>query len=206
MKNIIVILLLLPFILFHNAFSADIDPNASSAVDKFLKAYRIMELPEGRQMLTEVIWPQWGTNPVLQKAEMIFESMFDTDVAGVKGYKRVVDVQLLSKAKTPILEKYVIIAYPDKVTRKWKVLCFSSSCDFNESIEFGLQNLKNTITSLAINYRFLAYQYSAAGKLEKARDAYKKAAELNRQTPNEYPSQEEFDKMVVALNSIIGNN
>jgi hypothetical protein len=60
--------------------------------------------------------------PVYTDAKTLYEGMFDTDVAGVRGYKRLLAMDATNEANTPVKIRFLAIAYPEKSTGVWKVL------------------------------------------------------------------------------------
>jgi hypothetical protein len=101
---------------------------ARNATDTFLKGMKIADLSEGKEMMREA---QWLTGelvdvgyerPTYTEATAIFEKLFDTDIPGVQGYKRLLEVKAVSEAGTPLIVRYLMIAYKDKRTKQWKVL------------------------------------------------------------------------------------
>jgi len=182
------------------------DPQASKDSDRFLQALKIADLPEGKQILSKTAW-KLERLPVLMNHETLFEGMFDSDISGLCGYKRLLQVSLQSKAGTELKKKYILISYKDHISGTWKVLSFRESAD----IEFeynAAKKRKDEIKSgqrdeLQFNYRRYAFWASLGGKLQEALDAYLKAAELNRANPS-FLSQENFDEDVGLMQRIIG--
>jgi hypothetical protein len=129
--------------------------------------------------------------------ETLFEGMFDSDISGLRGYKRLLQVSLQSKAGTELKKKYILISYKDHTSGTWKVLSFRESAD----IEFEYNAAKKRKDEF--NYRRYAFWASLGGKLQEALDAYLKAAELNRANPS-FLSQESFDEDVRIMQRIIG--
>jgi len=193
---------------FNVAYSQDnrVNTDARKAVDVYLKGMKILELTEGKQMVAATSWPDWGNNPVLLKYETIYEGMFDTDIASIKGYKRLLDAQVKSKAGTPLEKRILVVAYPGARDKKWRVLVFSTGTDIEEGIAYGKKELGNTkYIKDQFNYRFLAYWYAAAGRLNDSYQAYKKAADLNRNNPDDSTPQADFDVHTETLVQIMGN-
>ena len=182
------------------------DPQASKDSDRFLQGLKIADLLEGKQILSKTAW-KLEKLPVLMNHETAFEGMFDSDISGLRGYKRLLQVSLQSKAGTELKKKYILISYKDHTSGTWKVLSFRESAD----VEFeynAAKKRKDEIKSgqrdeLQFNYRRYAFWASLGGKLQEALDAYLKAAELNRANPS-FLSQESFDEDVGIMQRIIG--
>jgi len=182
------------------------DPQASKDSDRFLQGLKIADLLEGKQILSKTAW-KLEKLPVLMNHETLFEGMFDSDISGLRGYKRLLQVSLQSKAGTELKKKYILISYKDHTSGTWKVLSFRESAD----VEFeynAAKKRKDEIKSgqrdeLQFNYRRYAFWASLGGKLQEALDAYLKAAELNRANPS-FLSQESFDEDVGIMQRIIG--
>lgn len=204
------LILTLLFISFfcQAAYSQDNQVNkyARETVDKYLKGMTIFELSEGKQMVTATSWPQWGNNPVLLKYETIFEGMFNTDIPSIKGYKRLVDAQVKSEAGTPLRKRVLLIAYPDAKDKKWRVLAFSTGTDVESAIAYGEKEIGNIkYLKDQFSYRFLAFWYASAGRLKDSYRTYRKAADLNRENPDDSTPQSDFDIHVDTLRRIMGN-
>jgi hypothetical protein len=184
----------------------NVDPQASKDSDRSLQALKIADLPEGKQILSKTVW-KLEKLPVLMNHETLFEGMFDSDISGLRGYKRLLQVSLQSKAGTELKKKYILISYKDHTSGTWKVLSFWESTD----VEFeynAAKKRKDGIKSgqrdeLQFNYRRYALWASLGGKLQEALDAYLKAAELNLANPS-FLSQESFDEDVGIMQRIIG--
>jgi len=182
-----------------------IDIAARDAVDIYLKGMRIFELPEGKKMVAATSWPAWGNKPVLLKYQTLFEGMIDTDIDSIKGYKRLLDAQVKSEAGTPLEKRMLIVAYPGAGDKKWRVLIFSTGTDVAGEIAYGENRLGNTEYSKdQFKYRFLAYWYAAAGRLNDSLKAYKKAADLNMTNPDNSTPQSGFDVHADVIAQIIG--
>jgi len=181
-----------------------VDPAASQTADTFLKGVKIIDLSEGKKMLYETEWndPDGDEFPVLTEASTLFEGMFSTDVSGVQGYKRLVEVRGMSNAGTPLVGRYILVAYKDMVSGKWKVLHFRKSADLEyeanaacsraenpeeyDKKRFPTSNpeiLKKLRPKAQFAYRDCGYWSELAGKIRQARAAYLKASDSNRLDP-----------------------
>lgn len=89
---IFVILLGLNF----NTGCSKVDSDARKAVNVYLEGMKIFELSEGKQKVAATSWPTWGEMPVLMEYKTVYEGMFDTDIASIKGYKRLINGKVLS--------------------------------------------------------------------------------------------------------------
>lgn len=186
--------------------AGDISEAASTQVDRFLKGMRIAELPEGRKMIQDSLWPQWGNSPVLLEYQTVFEGMFDTDVHGVKGYKRMLSAKVKSEAGTPLEKRCLVVAYPRHRDGKWFVLVFSTGTDVDSQIAYGERNLGNTSYSKdQYNYRFVALWYASAGRLRDALSAYSRALELHRKDPAPDGKDSDFTIHIETIRAIIGD-
>ena len=155
--------------------------SARDATDEFLKALKMADLPEGRQSLIETEWitgeADYGENfyvrPRFTEATTVFETLFDTDVPGVQGYKRLLDMKAVSEAGTPILTRYFMIAYKDRRTSKWKVLETDNKAeDIDGNIAYFAQTLHQTmLRSEQHNYLTYGHWLLLAGRTKEAREA-----------------------------------
>jgi hypothetical protein len=164
-------------------------------------------MPEGKKMLNDTVWndPDADEYPVLTEAPTLFEGMYPTDISGIQGYKRLVEVKGMSKAGTPLVKRYILIAYKDNSSGKWKVLHFIEAADLEheaaaacgraanpeEYLKRDLPNADPEVMKMMIKggpkpqiaYRNCGYWSELAGKIRQARAAYLKASDLNRLNP-----------------------
>ena len=197
------------FFLIPGICFSQVDASASKVADKYLSALKIIDLPEGRAMLSEAEWekPVYNEYPVFMEASTLFESMFATTIPGIQGYKRLVLLKTISKAKTPLIERYLLICYRDKRSQKWKVLDFTVSID----LEYWIRETKNKLSGKHIlpaqyNYREYGFFLLAAGKIDQAKEAFQKACDLNRENPDPRSdqSQNDFDVFLEIIGNIVG--
>lgn len=108
------------------------DGQASKAADTFLSAVKIIELPEGKKMLVQEAWNWEGQPahyPVYSEAKTLFEGMFSTDVPEIVGYKRLVELKVLTESGGITVKHYMLISYKDKSLGTWKVLTFREAAE-----------------------------------------------------------------------------
>ena len=154
---------------------------ARNATDTFLKGIKIADLPECKEMLRGV---QWITGelevglyerPTIIQDTTIFEKLFDADIPGAQGYKRLLVVTAVSKAGTPMLVRYLMIAYKDQHTRQWKVLFTGTGVrlDIDEMITAnGPENgLQSATSSEQFRYGYYGYWLLMAGRIKEAKQA-----------------------------------
>src|SRR4030067_421297 len=183
----------------------NIDPQANKDSAMFLQGLKIADLPEGKQILSKTAW-KLEELPVLMSNETLFEGMFDSDIKGLFGYKRLLQVSLQSKAGTELKKKYILISYRDHTSGTWKVLSFRESAD----IEFEYNAAKKRKDEMVLglkgelqfNYGRYAFWASLLGKIQEALDVYLEAAELNRANPS-FLSQESLDEDIGIMQRII---
>lgn len=196
------------FVFMLPAYSAEVvkkgvDAQASKDADRFLEGLKIADLPEGKQILKETSW-HLKEIPILHGQKALFEGMFDTDMPNMKGYKRLLEVTVQSKAGTNLTKKHILISYKDKHSGTWKVLAFRESSDVEAAVKYFKEKLGDTsIFKDQTNYASYGYWTSLAGKLQESFEAYKRAADLNRADPAKYSPQEVFDENVETIRRII---
>lgn len=180
------------------------DPEAQKMADTFLNGVKLIDLPEGKKMLNETIWnaPDKQEYPVFTEASTLFEGMFSTEVSTIKGYKRLVEMKGVSKAGTPLVKRYILVAYKDILSAKWKVLQFRESADLEyeanaactsaaDPDDFAKETLRTTDPDILKAVRPLpqfaylrcGYWSELAGRIGRARAAYLKASDLNKLRP-----------------------
>jgi hypothetical protein len=161
---------------------------ASAALDKFLKGIKLADLREGKTMMAETQWitgdadfaENFYSRPVYTDAETLFEGIFDTDIPGVIGYKRLMEMKAVSKAKTPLQIRYLAIAYKDKSTGEWKVLSTrtgeSGDIDIDKNVAYFGSHLSDTkIISEQDMYNGYGQWLLLAGRISDAAVALKRA-------------------------------
>jgi hypothetical protein len=156
--------------------------SAREATDNFLNGLKLAELPEGRQLLLETQWitgdADYGENfyhrPRFTEVTSLFEKLFDTDVPGVQGYKRLLDMKAVSKAGTPLLTRYFMVAFKDRRTNEWKVLDTGTEEDADvdrQIVYFGQRLHKTDFTPERDNYLNYGHWLLLAGRTKEARQA-----------------------------------
>jgi hypothetical protein len=163
---------------------------ASIAVDKFIGGMKLADLPEGRAMMAKAQWvtgdADYGQSvyyrPVYTEAKTLFEGLFDTDVATVRGYRRLMEMDAVSEAKTTLKIRFVAIAYADKASGEWKVLTTGNngSVDVESNLAYFRQHLTDTrFESEQGNYYSYGFWLLQAGQLKAAKEALLKAKDAN---------------------------
>jgi hypothetical protein len=168
---------------------------------------KIIDLPEGKQMLSETEWgkPAYNNYPVFTEASTLFEGIFPTDIVGIQGYKRLIQLKSVSKAGTPLLERYILILYKDKKSQKWKVIGFTTGTDVEYWVQHAAKRLGDTrFLPDQYNYRLYGYNLLLAGRINNAKEAFQTASQLNKQNPDSRSQQSDFDIYLEIISSIIG--
>jgi len=147
-----------------------------------MNGLKLAELPEGRQTLSETQWitgdADNGQNfyfrPRFTEVTSLFEKLFDTDVPGVQGYKRLLEMKAVSEAGTPLLTRYFMVAFKDRSSNKWKVLDTGTDEDahVDRQVAFFRERLHKTdFTSEQENYLSYGHWLLLSGQTKEARDA-----------------------------------
>ena len=163
------------------------------------------EVPDARQTVRELSWVEIHP-PELIGETTIYEGMFDTDIQGIKGYKRLIEAKVRSQASTELTARYVLVAYRDRTSGTWKVfdirdLKGASSAHEVEETAKGLEDTR--YTKKQVNYRRYAYWLAFDGKVGMAKKAYDQAVALNNADPD--PNWAKFETgRFQALQAIIG--
>jgi hypothetical protein len=199
--------------------------SAREATEKFLNGVKLAELPEGRQLLSETQWitgeadyfENFYFRPRFTEVTSLFEKLFDTDVPGVQGYKRLLDMKAVSKAGTPLLTRYFMIAFKDRRTNNWKVLETGTdeSADVDREVAFAGQRLHETaMTSEQENYLLYGKWLLLAGRTKEARDALTTALSASPNITNpDYPRTDKYaavhrvqiQALLSVIDAIVGN-
>src|SRR4030042_4591318 len=150
------------------------DNGASKDADTFRSGIKLIELSEGKQMLRDTAWFPESKYPVFTEVTTLFEGMFPTDNPKIQGYKRLIEVKAVSEAKTPLMQKYLLISYKDRNSNRWKVFEFRESYD----TEHGAQEMCSHGTAGQC-----AYWSALAGKLSQALESEIKDVEIEDKKP-----------------------
>jgi hypothetical protein len=152
---------------------------ARSATETFLKGIKIADLPEGEEMLRDTQWITGEADvglyerPTFTEDTTVFEKLFDTDVPGVQGYKRLLEMTAASEARTPLLVRYLMIAYEDRNTKKWKIL-FTGTGDriaIDRRVSESGQLLHYAGNSEQFSYMYYGLWLLLAGQIKESRQA-----------------------------------
>jgi hypothetical protein len=172
MKKItIIFLLLISTISFSQEYKLE---DAQKTTTEFLQALKILDLPEGKELLADLVYKSSKSFPVVSSSNILFEKLFDTDIEGIKGYKGLLEIQSLSKANTPLTLRYLLISYLDKVENKWKVFEFREIIDVENEVLASKQALTSKTDSRASQFRYrnLGYWQILNGELLEAAKSY----------------------------------
>lgn len=164
-------------------------------------------MPEGKKAVKETTWNDLRV-PLLSRATTLFESAFETDVAGVRGVRRLVELEgsgeqdgvLLTdtgkmsrdasikygQAVSPlrsVRQRFLVIAYQDPATSKWYVLDITEETDTDKSVAEGQNYLTPDKYSLmGVQPSMKRFQFASsllrAGKLAGAYQEFRASAEM----------------------------
>ncbi|OAD91471.1 hypothetical protein A7A78_02960 [Aequorivita soesokkakensis] len=151
--------------------------DAQKTTTDLLQALKILDLPEGKEMLVDLVFESSKSFPIVSSSNLLFEKLFDTDIEEIKGYKALLEIQSLSKANTPLTLRYLLISYLDKKENKWKVFSFRENIDTEREVLYSKKGLTDDNDSRKMQYRLrnLAYWQIMNGELLDAKDNYLKA-------------------------------
>ena len=186
--------------------SGAVDPNAKAAADKFIASMKIAaEVPEAQQTVRQLSWATIRPTQIIGDTTL-YEGTFDTDVQGIKGYKRLIDAKARNQAGAEIAVRYVLVAYQDRSSGTWKVFDIRdlNGSNSDHEVEAAAAQLEDTqYGKKQLNYRRYAYWLAFDGKVGKAKQAYDKANELNKADPD--PNWQKFETgRFQALQAITG--
>ncbi len=150
------------------------DEAAKRAADRFLMGIKLIELSEGKQILAETAWFPQSKYPVFTDESTLYEAMFPTDNPKIMGYKRLIQAKAVSHARTPLIQKYLLISYKDMRTGMWKVLEFREAVDTESEARHACSHG---------NDGQCAYWSAMAGNLSQALMSEIKANEIEESMP-----------------------
>jgi len=149
---------------------------AGKIADKFFQALTLLDQPEGKEMLNGITFDGNSEYPVLSSSNILYENLFDTDVSGVKGYKRLAMIKATSRADTPIELRYILISYKDLTDNRWKIFAFREALDISEEVRAAKSHIEPPSSidprKLQSKYRNLAYWEIMDGKNFRSNDRY----------------------------------
>ena len=159
----------------------DIEPSAREVAERFLKALKHFDSPEGRKTLAETRWRQTMKFPEYQAIDTLSEAMFLTDIPGVRGYRQVARLAIPREGGRPLIKRYVLIAYEDAKAKSWKVFDFCEFADAEQ--EAGRACDEKTLAGSDAStsqgcYVHCSYWLLMEGKIGEAEKAAKKANAL----------------------------
>lgn len=150
-------LLLLMFAVPLPSICQQVDPAATHAIDQMLQGARIIELPEGKMLVQQNSWVGLDL-PMFSEQKVLVESEFPTDVQGIQGVKRLVELAGTGDSKGlltgitknlrdidqkygsdveplwPVSQRFLVIAYQDLSTKVWKVSAMTSDTDTSANV------------------------------------------------------------------------
>lgn len=185
---------------------AQADADAAKTADTYLAGVRIAEILEGRQAIRDAAWRVIKL-PVLLDYTTLYEGMFETDIPGVKGYKRLLQVKVQSKAGMPLTKKYILISYKDRSLGKWKVYEFREleATSIEHEVEAAKRDLGNTkYVKDQFNYRRYSYWLVLVGKLQEAKNALQVASDLNKRQPDSSFDEDQWKENMRIIERIMG--
>ena len=150
--------------------------------DKFMMGAQASITPEGKALLSETAIPKIQY-PILIDQKMIMENLFESDILGVHGFKRLLQVKIQSKAGTELSKQYILIAYKRIDSGEWKVWQFAEANDAEKSMLFfkGILDRKDyKYTNRSIELMHFGYWATMAGKLNAAKSAYDEYLETSK--------------------------
>jgi len=154
---------------------------ARAATETFLRGLKIADLSEGKEMMFGVQWitgeadngRDFYVRPTFTEADTLFEKLFDTDIPGVRGYKRLLEMKAVSEGNTPLLIRYLMIAYEDQGAKQWKVLATEDgTCvDLDACVVYWSMHLHDPMSSEQDALLTYGEVLVEAGRIKDARQA-----------------------------------
>ncbi len=163
---------------------SDVEPSAKEAADRFLKALKSMDTPEGKKTLAETRWRQTMKFPQYQDITRLSEEMFSTDIPGVKGYKQVARLAIPREGGRPFVKRYMLIAYEDTKKMTWKVFDFTDVADAESEAGKTCEEkalAEGEATARQGRLMRCSYWLMMTGETEQAKEMAKKVNELYAQ-------------------------
>jgi hypothetical protein len=177
MKKIRLLLIILLGSLYGFSQSSNIE-DAQKIAQDFIQALKIIDLPEGKELIKDLTFGEIESFPIISSNKIIFEKLFNTDIPDIKGYKALMEIESISKAKTPLTLRYILICYRHKKENKWKVFEFRESVDTQNEVDSNKLELTKSNKYIKIQYRYrrLAYWQILNGDLMAAKTSFLNAS------------------------------
>jgi hypothetical protein len=185
---------------------ADDLADAKAATDAYFQGRQIVEVTEGKNLMAANSWgaefPNFAERDMLvfKDSKVLFDGLFDTDVPGVKGFKRLMQVTLVSQGRTEMDrllgrpgtpagattdEKWMAIVFQDRTTKKWKVLSSRKAADTRFEAEAITKRITmDSSVPMSIRYRQAAFWLLLDGKVA---EASKAIDESKKHPPSDKP-------------------
>ncbi|MGI8640173.1 MAG: hypothetical protein ACR2MG_09455 [Pyrinomonadaceae bacterium] len=175
---------------------------ASQSVNEYLNAIKLIDLPESKTTITSLEFSPAKSYPVFTESTILAERLYPTDVPDIFSYRRLFSIKGVSKAGTELIKKYVLVAYKDHTTQRWKVLGFSEGTDVESEAASAGNDLDDTkYIAAKYNYRRYGFWLLMAGKINQAKEVFEKSLKLNQEN-----STTETEQKVNAFNASITEN
>ena len=194
----------------------DTAESATQVADKFLEGAKTIELPDGKKAISESSWPiRRRVNlsvPIFNHYVVVGDGMFDTDVSGVRGFKRLVDIEARNEAGATLTKRYMLFLYQNRNNQRWKVLSFAESQDTDEAVRYFRDDWPARDTfggprTFGYDTYMLALVLIDAGKVHQARETFKSALDFAKRedaTQTFSVPENEVQDYLVALQAITG--
>ncbi len=144
----------------------------------------------------------------MSEATTLFEGMFDTDLSGIRGYKRLSEIKVLSKAGISFTKRYLLSEYKDKPVNKWRVLGFTEGVDLSKELSGSLSFFNDPTMPgpKQSRDRYHAHWLLMSGQIKAAEKYFLEAANLNMAHPatGPYDDQPSYDYKVEIIRRIKG--
>jgi hypothetical protein len=184
--------------------SASAGQSAASVADRFLTGIQCSDPVERARLLEGVRWNAPGFEyPVFENASTVLENVFGTDVAGVKGYERLVQLHVALRPGVHVLKTYRLIAYADRRWGRWKVWAFHGSHDVEGALAHWREQLQPGAEPDPASILEYGYYLSISGRLREALEMYEQAAELVRTDPAGSQTQSQLQATIRDLRRIV---
>jgi hypothetical protein len=164
-----------------------VDPSARRGAERFLWALKTADSPAGRKTIAETRWRRTMKFPEFQELTLLSEEMFSTDVPGVRGYKRVVKLTVPREGRSPLVKKYMLVAYEDRKESAWKIFDFTEAAHATGEAERACEEkaLAGDLPSTRQRRHVrCSYWLLLAGKITEAESMVRRANVLYAENPD----------------------
>lgn len=157
-------------------------------LSKFLTALKTPEFEESQKVITSLSLKEKTDYYTLKDFTIVSGLIFKTDIAGVNGYKSIIQANATNKAGTYKDARFLVVMYVDKTDKKWKVYTIREAvdpCEENDRYQRQIESGK-IIATVKEGMATRCYWEILCGKLLAAKSSSDIVRKEIRKDPSDY--------------------